>query len=117
MKDNRQLATDRDASVSPRIVAAVLTEGEVGRAVVIGCGDLFEDKIAARVGGMPAELFANAVDWLRDRPAVANIANKTYGVFTPKPDGGTFRGELLPVGLVLLMILGLSLGVWVTRRK
>jgi hypothetical protein len=117
MQNNEALQRDRDMSGASRILAVVVTEGEVGRAVVFGCGDLFDDKWSRQLDTMPAELFANTVDWLRDRPAVAAIANKTYGVFTPKPDGGTFRGEILPVGLVLFAGLALGTGVWVTRRK
>jgi hypothetical protein len=99
---------------TPRGLAAVVLEGDQPRAVVFGTGDFFQDRGPS---AFPAELFANCVDWLRDRPAVATIANKTYGVFTPKADGGTFRGEILPVGLVLFAVLALGTGVWVTRRK
>jgi hypothetical protein len=116
-RDNEALQKARDLSPKSRTLAVVVTEGAVGRAVVFGSGDLFDDKQARNLGTVPAELFANTVDWLRDRPAVANIANKTYGLYTPKPDGGTFRGEILPVGLVLFAVLGLGVGVWVTRRK
>ena len=75
------------------------------------------DRSSRGDSSFPAEMFANSIDWLRDRPAVANIANKTYGRYNVKPDFGFVRGTLLPVGLVLFAVLALGTGVWVTRRK
>jgi hypothetical protein len=119
MQANVSLMKDWRVSQEARSLAVVVKEGDVSRAVVVGCGELFVDR-PDRGGGdtsFPAELFANAVDWLRDRPAVANIANKTYGRYNVKPDPGFVRGTLVPVGLVLFAVLALGTGVWVTRRK
>ncbi len=119
MRENSDLIRVNRVSQDPRTLAVVVKEGDVGRAIVFGCGEIFIDN-PGRGGSdssFPAEMFANSVDWLRDRPAVANIANKTYGRYNVKPDVGFVRGTLLPVGLVLFAVLALGTGVWVTRRK
>lgn len=101
-----------------RPVAATVSEGETTRAVVFGSGDFFADETGRMFRGQPvqAELFATTIDWLRDRPAVAAVANKTYGVYTPNPKPDTVRLLLLPGGLAVLFIVALGAGVWTLRR-
>lgn len=101
-----------------RPVAATVSEGETTRAVVFGSGDFFADETSRMFRGQPvqAEMFATTIDWLRDRPAVAAVANKTYGVYTPNPKPDTVRLLLLPGGLAVLFIVALGAGVWTLRR-
>ena len=89
---------------------------EVGRVVVFGSGDAFADP--TREGGADnAVLLAAAVDWLRDRPPVAAIAAKRYGVYPPLRAVDTTALLWLPVGITLLSVVALGFGVWSYRRK
>lgn len=124
----RELQVSRRLSRQPRSVAVLVSEppapgakgaSPVGRVAVYGSGTFFADPSGrgARNAQVPAELFANTVDWLRDRPAAAAVANKTYGRYTPKADPDEVRILFLPVGVTLLAVLALGFGVWVFRRK
>jgi hypothetical protein len=125
MVEKPQLRTAKQFTNSPRIVAVVATESSMkrdepptNRAVVIGCGEFFADPAGrGRASTVPAEFFANVVSWLRDRPAAAAVANKTYGEYVPSKSADTFRLYFLPVGLTVLAVVALGAGVWVVRRK
>ena len=106
------------------LVVAVSQPGERGakpdeqpkdaaRVVVFGSGDAFSDG----KGGGNAALLASAVDWLRERPPVAAVASKPYGVYKPLRAADTTALLWLPVGITLLSVVGLGLGVWSYRRK
>jgi hypothetical protein len=105
-------------SLSPRTVAVSVSEGTTSRAVVFGSGEFFTDNTARMMDNVPiqAELFATTVDWLRDRPAVAAVANKTYNVYRPNPKPDNTRLIWLPGGLAIVVILALGAGVWTLRR-
>ncbi len=112
-------AARRQLSGSARPVAVSVSEGDRGRVVVFGCGSFFTDETGRSIfEGSPgqAEIFAAAVNALRDRPAVANIASKTYGTFPPLTGLDTTRAVWLPTGLAVFGILGLGFGVWAFRR-
>jgi hypothetical protein len=106
-------------SETPRPVAAIASEGQAARAVVVGSGEFFSDYSNQRLGGggAPGEVLAAAVNWLRDRPAVANIANKTYGTYSLAADFDGSRGLWLPLAGVPLLVAAAGLGVWVSRRS
>ena len=105
---------------SSRALAAVSSEaeGNSGRIVIFGYSG-FEDSEGAAKGGytVPPELVSASVNWLRDRPAVANEGSKPYGVYTPNPKFDWTRGVTLPVLLVILGIAAVGLGLWVLRRR
>ncbi len=112
---NRKRATQRS-----RAVAAVASEGGSGRLVVVGSGEAFADPTRRSARGTddaPADLVAVTVNWLRDRPAVANIAAKDYRTYSLDRKASDTALLWLPVGAVLAGILALGLGVWVFRRK
>ena len=120
------MMTDQDtinrkrASKASRVVAVVASEGESGRLAVFGSGEAFADpdRRAARTGSAPADLMAITVNWLRDRPAVANIAAKDYRTYTlDRKAADSVALVWLPVGATLFGVLALGLGVWVFRRK
>jgi hypothetical protein len=123
---NRQLAVDRQLTRSPRSVAVLVSEPAASgdrtapptaRAAVYGSGEFFADPPSGRrPSPIPAELFATTLDWLRDRPVV-NVANKTYGQYTAKPEADAARLLYLPVGVTLLGILAVGFGMWVFRQK
>lgn len=102
-----------------RLIAALVTEGEDGRMVVYGSGQAFldPDRRNPESNQQNVELFVATVNWLRDRPAVANIPAKNYGVYTPNRTADSVRLFWLPTGITLLGVLAMGLGVWVFRRK
>jgi hypothetical protein len=115
-----ELAAKKSLSQNSRVVAAVAAQGDSGRVVVFGSGDGFSDEMTRVYRGRPiqAELFAACVNYLRERPPLANVAGKTYGEYPP-PSKSVDRVRLiaLPVGFALLAVLALGFGVWVFRRQ
>jgi len=106
---------------SPRVLAAIsseMTEGNTGRAVIFGYSGFEDDDMMAKQGyTVPPELVTASVNWLRDRPAVANEGAKPYGIYTPSAKWDWTRGYTLPVMLVILGIAAVGLGLWVLRRR
>ena len=101
-----------------RPVAAIASDDAGGRVVVYGFGDFFSDETTRQLQGRPvqADLFAASVNWLRDRPAVANIPSKTYGEYSLDQNADVTQLYWLPVGLCMLAIVAVGLGVLVLRR-
>jgi hypothetical protein len=110
----------RSAARAGRSLAVIVSEAaEDGktthRLAVFGFGNYFEDKAERR--NFPAEFLATTVNWLRDRPAVANEANKTYGVYEPNRKMSWNQVFLMPVGVTVIGLATLGLGLWAWRRK
>lgn len=113
-------------SQNPRSVAVVVSEPPASgdrnapptaRLAVYGSGAFFADPEPGRPPSpIPAELFAATLDWLRDRPVV-DVANKTYGQYTVKPESDSARLLYLPVGITVLAVLAVGFGMWVFRQK
>jgi len=98
------------------IASETSEEGKMtNRLAVFGFGTFFEDRPQTK--NFPAEFLATTVNWLRDRPAVANDANKTYGVYEPNKKMSWNQVFLLPVGVTLIGLATLGLGLWAWRRK
>ncbi len=102
-----------------RSVAALVSQDNSGRAAVVGSGEAFADPAGRgdRPADDAADLVAVTVNWLRDRPAVANIAAKDYRTYTLDRKASDVALVWLPVGATLFGVLALGLGVWVFRRK
>lgn len=127
--NSEELQIRKQVSRANRIVAAMVSESgnphamptapSVSRIVAYGDGAFFSDETTRLAGGNPiqAQLFSTTIDWLRDRPAVAGLANKPYNRYTPNPKPDETNLLWLPGGLAALSILALGAGVWVTRRK
>lgn len=115
---DREVIRRMEATDSSRPVGAIVSEGETPRAVVIGAGGFFADETGRQFRGnnVQADLLAAAANWLRDRPAVANIPNKSYGIYTLSRTASEVQLVWLPVGVTLTGILALGLGVWLLRR-
>ncbi len=124
----RDLIAAKEVSDKFRTVAAIASEPEperpgsteppktINRVVVFGYGG-FEDSEQQGGRAFQAEVVSASVNWLRDRPAVANEGAKPYGVYTPNPKFDWTRGVTLPVLLVILGIAAVGLGLWVIRRR
>jgi len=119
-KGDRAYQQKRLAAKGARSLAVIASEtSEEGktsnRIAVFGFGSFFEDKADRR--GFPAEFLATTVNWLRDRPAIANDANKVYGVYEPNKKMSWNQVFLLPVGVTLIGLATMGLGLWAWRRK
>jgi hypothetical protein len=90
-------------------------ETKMGRVAVFSFADFFTDLDAATSPG--GELLAATTNWLRDRPAIATIAPKEYGVYRPKLDMNWNSVFWFPVGLMLFCVITAGLGTWMIRRK
>ncbi|MBL8868086.1 MAG: Gldg family protein [Planctomycetia bacterium] len=113
----RDTAQKKKMSADPVVLAAVVSEGNTPRMVVVGNGELFNDASAAlQKENMGFKLVHASIDWLRDRPVV-DVASKQFGFYTPQAKMDRMRLLFLPFGLAVLGIVGLSAGVWVIRRK
>jgi hypothetical protein len=66
------------------------------------------------------DLVGATIDWLRDRPPVpSSVLGKPYKTYI-LPNAKTIdnsRLRYVPIWLSLLAVVGLGLGVWVTRRQ
>jgi hypothetical protein len=93
---------------------------EVPRLVVFGSSDWVSNELLnAQGGAVFGDLFSSCVAWLQGRSDIGLSAEgksrKEY-LFNPTPD--TIKQmSYLPLGLLLLTVLGLGCGVWVVRRR
>jgi hypothetical protein len=119
MLESQDLLTAKKASRRTRSIGVLVSEGNKGRLAVYGSGEAFADPDRRRGPQTQdaAELFAATVNWLRDRPDVANIANKPYSTYQLSRGADSIRLLWLPWASALLGVLALGLGVWVFRRK
>lgn len=125
LKAQKVLQTEMDASAQSRELAVFVSEGKDARVAVFGCGWFLSDEAAAtasdRFGSRGAtiwlDLMGSTLDWIRDRPTVTGIQEKPYTNFTLKPGYDNTRLTYVPLGLGLLLVLGLGAGVWAIRRK
>ena len=117
---NDDLARSRRASNRrSRAVAVLVSEGANGKMAVFGSGEAFADseRRGAPIAEVNAELFTLTVNWLRERPPVWSVANKTYGVYNLGKGADNARLIVLPALASSLGVLALGIGVWMFRRK
>lgn len=124
-------AFDRDYQISKgrRTLAVFVSERdkdkEVARVAVFGNGWFVSDDASAQAGRMGGargstlllDLMGSTLDWARDRPVVLGVQEKEYTQYTIKPGYDRSRLIYVPLGIGLLIVLGLGAGVWVVRRK
>jgi hypothetical protein len=124
MRDNRQVL-ERKGLGNNRPVAAIVSDGPTGRAVVIGSSYFVSDDAARRTRAaapLSFDLVGMSVDWLREKTtstAAAGIESKKYSEYRfPQPTAvDETRLKSLPLGLAFLAVVGLGTAVWVVRRK
>lgn len=116
---SREVAQAKNLGIGLRSVASIASDDTGARVVAFGFGDYFSDDTSRMFRGQPyqADLFSASVNWLRDRPAVANIPAKVYGEYTLDRDSDFTKLFWLPFGLCVLSIAAVGLGVLVLRRS
>jgi hypothetical protein len=91
---------------------------EKPRMVVFGNGSWIGDE-ALRLRPNQLNLFTSCLTWLRERPDVGkppeNRERKVYQIGVSQESMTRLR--VLPLGLMLLGVIGLGTGVWVVRRR
>jgi hypothetical protein len=113
---------DKGLSRQARPLAAIVSEGQTGRAVVIGSAQFVSDEMIRQFRKrLPLDLIGVSIDWLRDKPSIAaaGIESKKYGEYRfPLPTSvDESRLKTLPLGLAILFVVGFGATVWVVRRK
>jgi hypothetical protein len=64
------------------------------------------------------DLMVGSIDWLREKPAGIGVQAKTNRAFVLNPATTDWKAlYLLPLGVMLLGVIGLGGGVWVARRR
>ena len=92
------------------------------RLVVFGAGEFVSDAQTRTRGAAETATGVVAVaasaDWLRERASIAaGEGTKTYATYKLSATADDTRLVLLPLGLALLIVIGLGAGVWVIRRS
>jgi hypothetical protein len=135
-KDTEKLA--KTFSRTPLSLAVAVTEGKAPPPMMpghppIGGGDqqprliVFGDAswvtnriINSQLGAYNADLFSNCLSWLRERPDIGTeyAEGKIRETYTldAKPDVVS-RLRWLPMGLMMLGLVGVGGAVWVVRRR
>ena len=72
---------------------------------------------SAQAGYPYYDLFASSLAWLRERPSSIGLDPKERKEFRLKEGANLARMEYLPLGLMMVAIVGVGLGVWVVRRR
>jgi hypothetical protein len=90
------------------------------RMVVFGdAGWVSNDALNQRESQLNYDLFVSCLSWLRERPNIGKVAEdkerKEYSLTVP--NAAIARIEWLPLGLLLLTVVGVGCGVWVVRRR
>lgn len=129
LNDNEAARVRKNLTDRPRSVGVVVSEagsphggpGGSGRLLVVGNATVFSDDAVARGRTPPTfDLMSVAIDWLRDRPVLATgVESKVYREYQPPEPAAVDATRLLylPLGLGMLLVVGLGAGVWVIRRK
>lgn len=104
----------------PRDMAHAGLQKDTPRMVVFGtAGWLANDVLEGARGRVNVDLFNSCVSWLREKSSlgvtIEGKKRKEYDPNLQSPDAG--RLLYLPLGLLLLGVVGLGTGVWVVRRR
>lgn len=120
-----QFGRDFQITRQPRPLAVFVSEREkdkeTARVAVFGCGWFVSDEASGQAARNQTatillDLMGSTLDWVRDRPTVTGVTKKPYSTYTLKPGFDNSRLLYVPLGLGLLIVIGLGAGVWVVRR-
>jgi len=91
------------------------------RMVVFGTANWVSDEgLNGNQANLRADLFSSCISWLREKASVGiTIPPKTRKeyVLNVKTPEAISRMHFLPLGLMVLAVIGLGTGVWVVRRR
>lgn len=110
---------DQMRSSQPQPVAVAVTYQQKPRLVVIG-DSWFASNPNVNRSGAYYDFIRSSMDWLVDRPVpVLGIAPKESGTVMVRSTDATHSERMiwLPLGLIMLLILGAGAGVWELRRR
>lgn len=105
---------------APRDAAHAGLLKDTPKLVVFGSANWIGDEaLAGARGALRVDLFNSSVSWLREQSAIGKTIEgkkrKEYDLNVPQQDAG--RLTYLPLGLLVLSVIGLGTGVWVVRRR
>jgi hypothetical protein len=104
---------------APRDMAHAGLIKETPRMVVFGAAEWIGDDALAGGGATRLDLFNSLISWVREKSSIGKKIEpkkrKEYELGIAPQDAG--RLVWLPLGLMLLGVIGVGTGVWVVRRK
>jgi hypothetical protein len=108
-------------STTPIPVAVTVTSGtdKTPRLVVFGDANVATRGLPPPNQPVPPnlDLVSSAISWLTARPELVGIEPKRSNYYRLQEGANIVRMELLPLGLVIVSLIGLGVGVWVVRRR
>lgn len=104
----------------PRDAAHSALQKDTPRMVVFGTSSwITDDGLTGNREALRLDLFQSCVSWLREKSSVGvSVPPKSrpeYDINIPKTEANRLR--FLPLGLMVLAVIGLGTGVWVVRRR
>ncbi|MFO0925595.1 MAG: Gldg family protein [Gemmataceae bacterium] len=114
------VAVSTSSGGAPRDAAHAAMFKDTPRMVVFGAANwVTDDALAGGLGLQRIDLFNSCVAWLREKSSIGKTIEgkkrKEYELNVLQQDAG--RLTYLPLGLMVLGIIGLGTGVWVVRRR
>src|SRR5207302_9963874 len=109
-------------SESPRAMPGASAAPEKPKLVVFGDATFVSNALGGRSGeafSIMFDIFAGALDWLRERPTNIGIEPRMAATFELNPEAQLKETQLkfLPLLVSVIGVVGLGLGVWLVRRQ
>ena len=112
------VAVSETSGGAPRDMAHSSLLKETPRMVVFGSADWINDEALNSRGASRMDLFNSCISWMREKASIGTTIpakkRKEYEWNIPQQD--MRRLVWLPLGLMILGVVGLGAGVWVVRR-
>jgi len=112
----RGLIQDRMSAESLPVAVAVSDREQKPRMVVIGDAS-FASNTVSRSAVPYYDFLTSSMEWLAERPTNIGIKPKESSSFALGPTVHYDRMIWLPLGLMVLTIVGAGTGIWVVRRR
>jgi hypothetical protein len=116
LEDRGEIETKKAKEPIP---AAVAVKGKDGRPRLVVFGDArFASNVFVGSNYPYYDFLTSTIEWLVERPENMGIRPKETGMYHIQPEAiNAPRLIWLPLGLILLTLLGMGLGIWVVRRR
>jgi hypothetical protein len=112
--------SDSAGGGAPRDMAHAGLNKDTPRMVVFGTANwIGEDALTGVRGAVRMDLFNSCISWLREKASIGQVieAKKRKEYNLNIPEQNVDRLKWLPLGLMMLGIVGMGTGVWVVRRR